>query len=177
VFELQHSFYGRENPALTDQLLGEAPAIFNWALTGLDRLNQRGYFKAPKSEQDAVRQLEDLSSPIGAFVRDRCAVRADASIKTEDAWTLWKSWCTDENRAPGTKAVFGRDLKAAFPQVDRQRPRHGDDREYVYQGLGRREHYVAEDLEPLGPDGPSDPSGPSGPSDSAMYPPHSRPSR
>ena len=35
-----------------------APAIFNWALEGLDRLNERGYFDSPQSGKDAIQQLE-----------------------------------------------------------------------------------------------------------------------
>ena len=38
-------FYGRENPALTAELLEEAPGIFNWALDGLDRLLERGLLR------------------------------------------------------------------------------------------------------------------------------------
>jgi phage/plasmid-associated DNA primase len=36
VFVLTRSFYGREDPTLTEALLLEAPSIFNWALAGLD---------------------------------------------------------------------------------------------------------------------------------------------
>ena len=61
---------GSENPGLTDELLAEAPAIFNWALEGLDRLRERGYFVTPTSAREAQRHLEDLASPVGAFVRD-----------------------------------------------------------------------------------------------------------
>ena len=74
LFVLTQSFYGSENPKLTDELLAEAPAIFNWALEGLDRLNARGYFVNPESGADAIQQMEDLSSPISAFIRDRCVV-------------------------------------------------------------------------------------------------------
>ena len=48
VFVLTKSFYGRENFELTDELLAETPAIFNWALEGLDRLNARGRFVNPR---------------------------------------------------------------------------------------------------------------------------------
>ena len=41
---------------MTDELLTEAPSIFNWALEGLDRLNDRGYFKNPKSGEEAIQR-------------------------------------------------------------------------------------------------------------------------
>ena len=74
LLQTAQSFYGREDPNLTDTLLAEAPAIFNWALRGLDRLNDRGHFEPPASSREAVRHLEDLSSPVGAFVRDCCEI-------------------------------------------------------------------------------------------------------
>jgi putative DNA primase/helicase len=74
VLVLTSSFLGRENPALTDELLAEAPGIFNWCLDGLDRLNARGYFEQPAVSRAAMQRLEDLASPVSAFVRDRCVV-------------------------------------------------------------------------------------------------------
>ncbi len=166
---LTRSFYGQENPKLTAELLEEAPAIFNWALEGLDRLNQRGYFVNPASGAEAILQMEDLSSPISAFLRDRCVVGAHYTIKVDALWTTWKSWCEDEHRHPGTRAVFGRDLRAAIPTLKRARLRDEDDRIYSYEGVGLRGDYIAEDLGPLGTDARSGPGGPSGPSNSAMY--------
>jgi putative DNA primase/helicase len=104
---LRESFYGRENPALMRELLEEAPGIFNWALEGLDRLRQRGYFVTPSAAREAQRHLEDLASPVGAFVRDRCAVGPAFEIDKDALWGAWKAWCLDEGRdRPGTKAVF-----------------------------------------------------------------------
>ena len=84
---LTKSFYGAENPQLTDELLAEAPSILNWALAGLDRLNQRGYFVSPPSGAEVIRQLEDLSSPISAFIRDRCIVARDVHVEVDALWT------------------------------------------------------------------------------------------
>lgn len=135
VLVLTRSFYGQENPRLTSELLQEAPSIFLWAVAGYDRLMARGYFEAPTSGAEAVQQLEDLSSPISAFVRDRCRVNANASVPADELWKAWRTWCEDGNGHWGTKAVFGRDLRAAFPGVRKQRLWHGGDREFVYTGL------------------------------------------
>ena len=48
LFMLKHSFYQRENPQLTAELLAEAPSVFNWALEGLDRLTKRGLLREPR---------------------------------------------------------------------------------------------------------------------------------
>ena len=139
VFVLRNSFYGKENPRLTDDLLMEAPAIFNWALEGLDRLNVRGFFDTPQSGKDAIQQLEDLSSPISAFIRDTCVV-GPHHVQAEMLWAAWKAWCDADNRHPGTKVVFGRDLRAAVPTVKRVRPRSGETRLYAYGGIALREN-------------------------------------
>jgi putative DNA primase/helicase len=112
---LTTSFFGRENPALTAELLEEAPSIFNWSLQGLDRLRQRGYFVLPTSAREAQRHLEDLASPVGAFVRDRCTVRADLVVAKDDLWTAWKEWCAEEGQHPSTKSLLLRNLYAAVP--------------------------------------------------------------
>jgi putative DNA primase/helicase len=134
---LQRSFYGKENPALTAQLLDEAPAILNWSLEGLDRLLERGYFEMPASSADVIRQMEDLASPVGAFVRTRCVTGQEHEERTDALWKAWRDWAADQNIAPGSKAMFGRDLKAAVSAIHHTRPRAGSakGREYVYQGI------------------------------------------
>jgi putative DNA primase/helicase len=137
VFVLTRSFYGSENPRLTDELLTEAPSIFNWALEGLDRLLERGFLESPQAGRDAVQQLEDLSSPISAFIRDRCVLGADQRVQVDELWNAWRAWCIDDNRYPGTKGVFGRDLRSAVPMIRRTRPNiAGDERPYMYEGIG-----------------------------------------
>lgn len=170
---LTKSFYGEENPKLTDELLAEAPSIFNWALVGLDRLTERGYFQMPGSSLEAIQQLEDLASPISAFLREICEIHHNAEVEVGQLWNAWKAWCESDNRHPGTKGIFGRDLRAAVPTIRRARPRDGagDDRPYVYQGIGLREEYSAQSTGPRGPESRNPPPGPRGPLDRPLYSP------
>ncbi len=164
VFVLTESFLGREDPGLTDRLLAEASGIFNWALEGLDRLNARGYFEPPISGREAVEHLEDLASPVSAFIRESCIVGAEQQVRVDDLWKAWKAWCTDENRSSSSKVVFGRDLKAVVPTLHKARPRDDDsNRKMVYQGIGLREseatlldHYDHRDQNGHGHGGHSD---------------------
>lgn len=174
LLTLTKSFYGEEDPSLTSKLLEEAPGILNWALEGLDRLNQRGYFVMPPSSADVIRQMEDLASPVGAFIRNRCVLGPEYKVTVDDLWAAWKDFAADQNQHPGTKALLGRDLKAAAPSVKRTRPGDGD-RVYVYQGIGLQplgsespRTVRTEDLE----DQPDEPDRPSRPRDSASYSPH-----
>lgn len=80
VLVLTQSFYGHEDQTLTARLLTELPGILNWTIAGWRRLTERGHFWQPGSALDAVQQLEDLGSPIGAFLRERCVIAAGHSV-------------------------------------------------------------------------------------------------
>lgn len=182
VAVLQQSFYGREDPKLLAKLLPELPGILNWALDGLDRLREQGHFTQPASAREAIRDLEDLASPISAFVRDRCRVGRDQQVRVDDLWTAWKAWCEDGSQHHGTKQTFGRDLRAAVPGLRVSRPRDGEHHR-VYQGVGLSAGGPndAEDGGPRGPSGPEtdsweaagspEPLGPHGPRPPAMSSP------
>lgn len=122
VLRLTRSFYGNEDPMLTEALLAERPGILLWALAGLRRLRARGRFLQPASAAEAIRDLEDLASPVGAFVRDDCVVGVARRVEVERLFNAWKRWCEAEGRStPGTRQKFGRDLSAAVAGVRRKR--------------------------------------------------------
>jgi putative DNA primase/helicase len=92
ILQLRRSFYGEENPNLTDELLEELPGILLWALDGLRRLRARGRFVEPQSSEEAKRELEELSSPVGTFVREKCAVGAMYRIPVASLYCAWTEW-------------------------------------------------------------------------------------
>ncbi len=136
VLRLRNTFYGREDRGLTARLLAELPGIMLWAVAGWQRLRERGRFVQPESALADISELEDLASPVKAFVRDRCATGEALSVKVQELYAAWKVWCEEGNkREPGTITTFGRDLRAAFPRVAVSQPREGDDRVRVYRGI------------------------------------------
>lgn len=141
VLVLEKTFYGSENPRLTEELLEEAPSILNWALEGWDRLAARGHFLVPSASEEAVRQLEDLSSPVGAFVRERCRLGAALQVEKDLLYAAWREWCEAAGSKPSPKSVFLRDLRAAFPHVREARPREGERRVRVLGGIGLDPRY------------------------------------
>ncbi len=140
ILVLTRSVYGREDPALLSKLLPELPGILNWSLDGLDRLRAQRHFSEPASARDAVRELEDLASPVTAFLRDRCLVGRDQSAPVDGLWTAWKSWCEDGSQHHGTKQTFGRDLRSAIPGLRVHQPRDGAERHRVYLGVGLQQN-------------------------------------
>lgn len=136
VLRLTKSFFGKEDATLTETLLTELPGILLWAIEGWKRLKARGRFLQPASGEDAVRDLEDLSSPVSAFVRDRCVVGSGHRVRLDELYESWQKWCEQSGRAQATtRQVFGRDLAAAFPGIHRRR---GTEGEAFYSGIGFR---------------------------------------
>lgn len=137
ILETTKSYLGSEDKDLTARLLGELPAILNWALDGLKDLDEAGRFVEPASSVDARTALADLVSPISAFVRDCCDRGPLLQVKIDDLFTAWKTWAEDCNLKPGSKQTFGRDLRAVVPRLRTSRPRTGPEGqpERHYEGL------------------------------------------
>jgi putative DNA primase/helicase len=130
------SFYGQEDHGLTDRLLTELPGILNWAIAGWADLKRGGHFKQPSSARQALEQLEDLSSPIGAFVRERCEIGALHTAEVSTVFGAWEAWCEGQNREhAGTVQNFARDLRAAVPGLTVVQLGSRVERARFYQGL------------------------------------------
>jgi len=137
VLTLTRSFYGREDHSLTDRLLGELSGILNWAIEGWQRLQDCGRFQQPASSAEAIEELADLGSPIGAFLRERCTVAPGQCVQAQTLFDAWSTWCEAQGRgSAGTVQTFGRDLRAAVPGLKVSRPRETVDRTRVYEGVG-----------------------------------------
>jgi putative DNA primase/helicase len=134
VLNLTESFLGRENTALTTELLPELPGILNWSLDGLARLVAVGHFTEPAGSRDAIVALQDLASPTAAFVRD-CCVRGPHTVDCRALYEAWLRWAQEAGHRGGSAQMFGRNLRAVIPGLQVLRPREGDDRPRRYQGV------------------------------------------
>jgi putative DNA primase/helicase len=137
LLKMVNSFFGKEDHALTDNLLTELPGIFRWAWQGWQRLRDRGHFVMPASACASIQELEDLTSPIAAFIREECTVGPESWIECDTLWKRWCAWCETQGRThPGSQPTFGRDLSSAIPTLHRARLR-GDNggRLYAYMGI------------------------------------------
>lgn len=140
ILRQTESWYGKEDTTLTDRLLGELPGIFLWAVEGWRRLAARGHFLQPQSARSIVSDMEDLSSPIGEFVRERCVVGKGWEVDVQDLYGVWKHWCEGKGfKSPGTDSVFGRDLRSLIPAIERVQRGKGSDRYRVYVGIRLRD--------------------------------------
>jgi len=134
------SHIGKEDVSLGKALRKELPGILNWSLDGLDRLERQGAFSTSLAAVDVEREMEELASPVKAFVDTCLILDPDAtSTRTE----LFDAWCLHAKRVgqpKGTKEVFGRNLKAFLgSSIWETRPRKGRVRERGYRGVKIRQ--------------------------------------
>jgi hypothetical protein len=119
-----------------ERLLPELPGILNLAIKGWHRLQQRGYFQQPASSDDVAEQFEDISSPIKQFIRERCDLGDDYHVTRDALFSAWCTWCKAEGRDhPGTNATLGKDLSAAFPELQPKRVGNRGEQVHGYSGI------------------------------------------
>jgi putative DNA primase/helicase len=131
---LTTSWYGREDTTLEGRIRDEMTGILNWALDGLERLERLGSFTRPASTEEAYIALQDLSSPTGAFIRDRCEL-GHGEVAVDELWAEWKSWAENNGQTVGTKQRLGTNLRAAHAPIKVVQPGSGDNRARFYRGI------------------------------------------
>jgi putative DNA primase/helicase len=130
---LRESFLGKEDTYLEQQLLSELPGILNWALVGLDRIS-RQRFTVPKSSAEAVAQLQDMVSPMSAFVRECCDQGPECEVRVSTLYAAYRDWCHQNGHKPLPSSLFGRDLHAVLPRLQTSQPRSDNQRRW-YCGI------------------------------------------
>lgn len=123
LLTLEESFYGREDHQLFAKLQPELPGILLWALDGWDRLCARDRFLVPASSAALMQHLEDLGSPIQAFLRE-CVDCTGGTVLKATLYLEWQRWCKQSGIAyPNTIQVFAKKLLAAMPRIRSSHPR------------------------------------------------------
>lgn len=136
VLRLGTSFLGQEDRGLESRIRAELPGILLWAIEGRRRLTDRGYFLQPASGLEIMKELEAQSSPVTAFIADRCVVGPGREIVMSELYAAWRSWCQEQGRDhPGTQNSFGRQLRAALPDLQTATVRRGSTTTKVYRGV------------------------------------------
>ncbi len=139
LLRFTRTFFNTEDSDFERKLQPELPGILLWALDGLRRLRARGRFVQPESGGKLVREMEDLGSPVGAFVREKCVIESGASVPVPELYAEYRRWCEQHGRKDiQNEENFGRDLRAAIPELERVRRRQGTERWYAYTPLRLR---------------------------------------
>jgi P4 family phage/plasmid primase-like protien len=116
---------------LTEKLLGELPGIFNWAIEGLRRLQQRGAFAHSAVCNAALDVHRAESNPARVFLTEQYQVARDAFTRSDDLYTEYAVWSRDNGHSLLNGSQFGQEVKRAFPSAVRKR-RQG---KWGYEGI------------------------------------------
>lgn len=141
AIQFRQSFYGREDLGLKARLKQELPGILNWAVEGYRRLSKRGHFIQPKTSLDLIRDMEALSSPVTSFCSDACYFDPQAKTLVSDIFAAYQRYQETNGFRPEDINVFGRDLTAKYPHVQKKQLRRGEERPYFYVGIGLKREW------------------------------------
>jgi putative DNA primase/helicase len=151
ILQTTVSFLGREDRDLDNKIAAELPGILAWALEGLDRLNTNGRFTEPQSSRDAAVDMMDLASPVSAFVRERCKLDVNSSVSRDALYSEWRVWADDNGHERGSKATFGRNLKAAYPKLGKSHTRANGEQVWRHTGIELLPLFADDPVAPVAP--------------------------
>lgn len=117
--KFDQSFRGREDMRLGERLVGELPGILNWALAGLDRLTERGYFQPPASSEQLDMEVRRQASPYQAFIEDCCEIKQGVETDVPTLLSAYNRWALSEGRTRDQQTASGlsRGLRSADSRI------------------------------------------------------------
>jgi len=136
------SFAKSPNPDLPGILQAEAASgkLINFALRGLKLLEQQDKFIEPRRSREILREFRGHVSPIIEFIEDCIDTSDNGSVlPTNFLYDVWCWWCKPENRFPGYKNTFIRNLLSYLPDVTQCRPQKEGERVRSLGGINLTE--------------------------------------
>src|SRR5215208_1838273 len=117
------------DPEIKRAIATEGAGILNWALEGLRRLRERGYFEVPAGVEDATEQFRETNDVPALFVEDRCIKEPNAEAQAAKLYREYKYWCEENGHRPQSSTRVASDWQRLG--FERKRTMSGT----VYQGL------------------------------------------
>ncbi len=98
---------------LPQKLQKEQAGIFAWAMEGLTRLRERGYFEPPQQVIEANNDWRYRNDTERQFLNSRyCSLKdADAFTQTAELYKRYKEWSKENGTYPKSQAAVARDWK------------------------------------------------------------------
>lgn len=106
----------RQDPALKEKLLEEAPGILRWIVEGCLAWQREG-LRPPRAVQESTEEYRRESDPVSEFLAARCTTdplpgKDIARVMFKAFYESFKSWCEDNGRPILSGKVVGATLKA-----------------------------------------------------------------
>lgn len=117
--KLRRSFADDPDTTLGSRINQELPGVFNWALAGLDRLDQQGHFTRPETMDEIQDLMGDMSSPASKFLDENYIITGDEGdhIRVSEVHGKYKVWCEDQEMKPSNRDTLVQRLVAADSSV------------------------------------------------------------
>jgi len=93
---------------------GELPGVFNWALEGLRRLQERGYFQEPQACRQVKQRYRMESNPAQGFLEDYCIAQDGATIPSMELYKAYAGYVSELGQHPLGSAQFVRQVERTF---------------------------------------------------------------
>jgi phage/plasmid-associated DNA primase len=120
-------------------LAQEKPGLLNWALAGLQRALERGYFATTLEMKETLETVRTDSNIVAGFLEECASFSPDYMISTSDfcaAFSVWWAESKGEDRHTPSNESIGRALVAfGDPRVGIDRKVLRDNRHGYYAGL------------------------------------------
>lgn len=82
-------------------------------------------------------------SGVSAFVNECCTQGPEERCGSRWLYTAWQKWCEENGAQDHGHATFGKNLKAAFPEIEKKDTGRIDGERYRYSGISlRRKDFV-----------------------------------
>ena len=111
----------KQNPRLFEELCGELPGIFKWALDGLRKLRDHKTF--PQSEEGRVllEQLREDYDHEGTFLRETVKEDKNGNVESQSLYQSYRKWCMENGYSPVGANKFKSAVLRMFPDVTYKR--------------------------------------------------------
>ena len=121
---------------LAEQLKSELPGILDWAIEGLQNLNAAGRFTMPADSKVMLEEYRRDANPARTYLLENYQPTNNGEyVLCETLYREYAAWCKDRNYHPLSDRSFGKEVRRAFPDVERKRTGGRDAREWAYDGL------------------------------------------
>jgi|GEM_PF-3871160 len=100
-------------------IASEMPGVFNFAMQGLYRLLENGFFSNERTMEESAEFYEGQVESISDYIYERLEITyhaADFEIRDE-VYDDYFNWCKEQGRVAKNKIEFSRKLRKMFPNI------------------------------------------------------------
>jgi len=114
---------------------GELPAIFNWALLGLERLRRQRWFTKSQTSEAAREDYREEMNPARHFLKEHLEQKAGGTIPSKVLYMIYSKWAKESGHHALSDRQFGKEVLRCFPLAAKVQRGSKFERTWCYDGL------------------------------------------